>query len=952
MRISRDTLEGLISLAEKQRSSSFELEAALFPSNDVPRQTAIRVIELMRQYYVPLPISDTLDISYAVDSIRLSVAMTKSPESELSPLIKSLVGGKPPPPTKSSLISKTPVNRISIPEYSLRVHLREESKRPLKDLPSFEHAELLRFKRRYSFSVTPRFRIDITAVRTLNPKDESIILIAKKLFAAPETYEFEVEHIADTMGSESKPEMVIRNLIEHYSVLLRSVQDSHVALSAQDFENVRKLYSDISGTSTFVAPKPSTLELVHFLPDQSPSITFDMYSVTEKADGERRLLISDSELGFYSIDSRMDVHALPPELRASRPRCMLDGEHISHGGKRPDQFAIFDCYFVDGKSLLHRSLPERLDAAKAVLSGVLNDDRLFVKTFMHNCPSRVNGDKRRRTKTKSIFELSAEVLKRREIFTYRIDGLIFTPCAPPSDVTTFANWRSWPAVLKWKPPEDNTIDFMVNMLPRKRGQPYVAELMVGHLVQEGEEATRDLRSFLIYRGGNNTSPMYSNKKSIRYEHRPFAFLEPDNGAGLSRVQFGVDSPVCKNGDAIINGSVVEFAYRDKNWIPLRVRHDKTEEARHYGRITANNYKTAMNVWNSIIHPVSENMISGTEKIDETAIRKQLATSSYFAARIRPGEGGLVDMRRFHNFVKGYLISWFGKMASVDGIGPRIFDFGVGKAGDLHKWIDVGASKVVGIDKSIANLTDPINGAYSRVINLRTSQPMPETFFFEFDATSELYDPSISDPLVRSALIGIYPKGDKVARAYSGFARTGMFDMATSMFATHYFFDSVTHTEIFCRNVASVLRPGGVFVGISPDGEAIEMALNASDDGIIEGTHGDDVVWRVSKGDAKTINVFVETIGQTIPEPMLMFKELVKAMNAAGLRPLTAAELRNSGFGKYSTGMLGEFMEKLKDGQLHDVDEEIINLAKKDFNMSDDQKQYSYFNRWFAFRKPA
>jgi SAM-dependent methyltransferase len=962
MRISRDTLEGLVSLAEKQRSSSFELEAALFPSNDVPRQTAIHVIELMRRYYVPLPISDTLDVSYAVDGMRLSVTMTKSPDSELGPLIKSLAGGKPPPPTKSSLISKTPVNRIAIPEYSLRVHLREESKRPLKDLPSFENAELLRFKRRYSFSVTPNFRVDITAVRSLNPKGVSTLLMSKKLFASPETYEFEVEHIA-AKDSESKPETVVRNLIEHYSVLLRSVQDSAVALSAQDFERVRKLYSEISGTSTFVAPKPSTLELVHFLPDQSPSITSDVYSVTEKADGERRLLISDSDLGLYSIDSRMDVHALPPELRASRPRCMLDGEHISHGGKRPDQFAIFDCYFVDGKSLLHRSLPERLDAAKTVLKGVVDDDRLFVKTFMHNCS--VGSDKRRRsTKTKSIFELSAEVLKRREIFTYRIDGLIFTPCAPPSDVTSFANWRSWPSVLKWKPPEDNTIDFMVNMLPRKRGRPYAAELMVGHLVQEGEEATRDLRSFLLFRGGSNGSSSLSsssssthappsyNKKNLRYEHRPFAFLEPDSGAGLSRVEFGIDSPVCTNGDAIINGSVVEFAYRDGKWVPLRVRHDKTEEARHFGRITANNYKTAMNVWQSIMHPVSENMITGTEKIDETAIRKQLATSSYFAVRIRPGEGGLVEMRRFHNFVKGYLISWFGKMASVDGIGPRIFDFGVGKAGDLHKWIDVGASKVVGIDRSVSNLTDPVNGAYSRVINLRTSQPMPETFFFEFDATSELYDPSIPDPLVRSALIGIYPKGDKVARAYSGFARTGMFDIATCMFAAHYFFDSVAHIETFCRNVASVLRPGGVFVGISPDGEAIEMALNASDDGTIEGTHGDDVIWRMSKGESKMVDVFVETIGQTIPEPMLMFKELVKAMNVAGLRPLTATELRNSGFGKYSTSMLGEFMEKLKDGQLHDVDEDIIKMAKKDFNMSDDQKQYSYFNRWFAFRKPA
>jgi SAM-dependent methyltransferase len=958
MRISRTTLDGLISLAEKQRSRpELELEAALFPSNDITRQTAVRVIELMRQYYTPLPVIDMLDVSYSVDGMRLTVMMTKSPDSELAPIIKSIADGRMVvPSTRASLISKSPVDKVSLPEYSLRVHLREEIKRPLKDLPLFEHAELLRLKRRYSFSVSPKFRIDITAVRTLSQTNVSTILIPKSLFASPETYEFEVEHVHDDV---EKADSVIRNLVENYSVVLRSVQESSIALSSVDIERVRSLYSEIAGTRSFVAPKPSTLELVHLLPDQSPSITSDTYSVTEKADGERRLLLSDSDMRLYSIDNRMGVHALPTDLLASRPRCILDGEHISHGGKRSDQFAIFDCYFVDGKSLLQHSLPDRLDTAMTVL-GAIDDDRLFLKKFMHNC--NTNTDKRRRTKTKSIFEQAAEVLKRRDIFTYRIDGLIFTPCAPPPVGTTFSNWRSWPAVLKWKPPEDNSIDFMVHMLPRKRGQSYVAELMVGHMVQDGEEATRDLRSFLLFRGGHknegsNKSGVFNPKKIVSsYEHRPFAFMEPDGGAGLSRVQFGTTAPVCTNGDAIINGSVVEFAYRDKTWVPLRVRHDKTEEARHTGKITANNYKTAMNVWHSIIHPVSEGLITGAEKVDETAIRNQLATSSYFAARVRPGEGGLVEMRKFHNFVKGYLISWFGNMASVDGIGPRIFDFGVGKAGDLHKWIDVGASKVVGVDRSVSNLTDPVNGAYARIIGLRTSQPIPETFFFEFDATSELYDPSILDPLVRSALIGIYPKGDKLARIYSGFARAGMFDLATCMFATHYFFDSADHIETFCRNVASVLRPGGVFVGISPDGEAIDTALNASEDGVIEGTNGGDVIWRVSRGGndgtSKTIDVFVETIGQTIPEPMLMFKDLVKGMSVAGLRPLNATELRNSGFGKYSTSMLGEFLEKLKDGQLPQVDKDIIALAKNDFNMTEDQKQYSFFNRWFAFRKPV
>ena len=60
--------------------------------------------------------------------------------------------------------------------------------------------------------------------------------------------------------------------------------------------------------------------------------------------------------------------------------------------------------------------------------------------------------------------------------------------------------------------------------------------------------------------------------------------------------------------------VVEFRWEDSNekgrqWVPIRVRYDKTSEYQRKGKITCNAYTTAEGVWRSINKPVTEKMIS-------------------------------------------------------------------------------------------------------------------------------------------------------------------------------------------------------------------------------------------------------------------------------------------------------------------------------------------------------
>jgi len=177
-------------------------------------------------------------------------------------------------------------------------------------------------------------------------------------------------------------------------------------------------------------------------------------------------------------------------------------------------------------------------------------------------------------------------------------------------------------------------------------------------------------------------------------------------------------------------------------------------------------------------------------------------------------------------------------------------------------------------------------------------------------------------------------------------------MSACMFAVHYFFGRPEHLRNFARNVAGVLRPGGVFVGVCLDGQRVDALLSSEAPKVGDTVDGGG--WRITrkyKGalDAKDpwknvgreIDVFMETIGQTLPEFIVDYKLLVQVMAEVGLAPLPSAQTADAGLGELSTGLFDEAFARMSRG---------VSPRGDMVAMSDSDKRYSFMNRWFAFRK--
>lgn len=174
---------------------------------------------------------------------------------------------------------------------------------------------------------------------------------------------------------------------------------------------------------------------------------------------------------------------------------------------------------------------------------------------------------------------------------------------------------------------------------------------------------------------------------------------------------------------------------------------------------------------------------------EQAVRRRNQTHYDAHAEHVPSEqarrlGVAAPLKRFHNDVKRSLLR-----ACVPP-GARLLDLGAGRGGDVRKWAECNASFVKGLDISAAELQEA--GRRARNVPGLTAV---------FEPTDDLGERSWDDP-------------------------DGPYHTVTCMFALHYFFASETMCHLLLHHVARNLKPGGVFVGIVPDGIRINRALAA------------------------------------------------------------------------------------------------------------------------------
>jgi len=184
--------------------------------------------------------------------------------------------------------------------------------------------------------------------------------------------------------------------------------------------------------------------------------------VCEKSDGIRYLLyLSEDEQGkeaHYLIDRKNDfflnrntgLHFPTPEDHVNFHRdTLLDGELVfdMEGDTKVPRFLLFDCLVIDGKNIMERSLDKRLAYMRQHLYQPYK--KLF-QVFPHELKFQPFEVRMKDMQLGYGMEMMfKEVLPKLK---HGNDGLIFT-CR-----TTPYRHGTDPHILKWKPPEENTVD--------------------------------------------------------------------------------------------------------------------------------------------------------------------------------------------------------------------------------------------------------------------------------------------------------------------------------------------------------------------------------------------------------------------------------------------------------------------------------------------------------------
>ncbi len=860
-----------------------------------------------------------------------------------------------------------------IEDYGMKLNLKYEIDITDEDkVHSIENVlyslnKLYRFKKRYSFMTEDElFRYDLTVVKS--SERESLDLFSSKIFNAEERFEVEMEFIGDGNVND---QVFMKSLFGNHGLVLSAldgddylitetkktmVKTNYMKLCFPEFNNERRGFMN----RHFIGPMPITLEMRHLIPDTNTDNMDNIlkgYTVTDKADGERHLMYIDTDGHVYLINNRMNIR-YTGLVNLNYKNSVLDGEYITRDifGNPIKLFAIFDIYYENGKQIAHLPLVSKQNegssrlkemnkvAEKGNFHGIKGFD-VVVKEFLYS---------------DNIFNDAHYILNKFELNVekYKTDGLIFTPCelkvgAIQQDGAVQLG-GTWMKVLKWKPPHENTIDFLVKVDKNAQGEPLILStdislaksltLHVGFKRQYTEKITP--QKFLLKQITKSDLDAY-----IQVPFRPPEEIYSNVSKTLVELDMK-NSMVCKDNSKIDDNTVVEFSYNidDKMWKPLRVRKDKT---------SGNDYLTAVSIWRSINNPVTKDMITGKDKRLPEKKGLDIDNDLYYNRQYSRENSATKPMLDFHNhWVKN--ISLVGRFAGkVD----NVFDIACGKGNDFYKYFKNGFKTVIGVDKSEDNIMNADDGAYSRVLGemSKLNSCIPKNakiVYLPMDFSKIIdnkYIENIKDDELSAIIKVLY--GIETANGLEDYHNLfgNKFNLVACQFAVHYFMENEQTLNALLTNVSNVLKDGGYFIGTALDGKLVNNAFKLAEKDKLEGRKGGRSIWSIEKRyqlfDDKNSNknfglkvdVYMETINQIISEYLVDFDNLEKHLEKYGIRRLNQTECKELGI-KDSTGTFGEIYKEM---EKHKGDNKYVNSA---LSMSEDEKRYSFMNRWFIFRK--
>lgn len=995
------------------QNDDMEMETIFTPMNHrIDRRTFEKLVSRLKGLnYDETNHSETLDISYDNSDIRVTVTGMKDIADYCNhndiDKIKDLVF------TKKNRLSK-----LDLIEYNIRINLKNEV---LLDKTDSQVVDLLnnfnkkkkdfRIKKRISF-VTPDnlFRFDITQVKTpsiVNRKYvQSVSLVNSDVINNQVNYEVELEYIGDNGDLEE-----IKNLNTYYSgIVLQSFQSSNFIMSNDEKTQVIKDYvklvkgvnlnsEDIESNNPrylkeyWVGPQPISLEMEHIREyDEEDIVTIRRnYSVTDKADGERYLMYVNDEGKCYLLNNRFRVIYLGVKA-SDLSNSVLDGEFINYDkyGKYHPIYLLFDIYFKNGDDI--RELPFYMAKQKSRYTELdisiksqdwenIEEQTLLVdirtKKFYFGDVDK-SGTK--------IFENCKTILDgiKSSLYEYETDGLIFTP----TNLAVGTNFIgdnipkntgvTWKSNFKWKPPEDNTIDFLVEVVKDEKTKTEKIDYLFSNVSTKPYKTLHLKCGFDPSRVVKHTikelleSDFKHNQVKSDYYPVNFNPTEPSiDKSYVAHIELdeNMKMKTYKNDEEIFDNMIVEMSYNTSddtetewNWKPRNVRYDKTEQLQSGMKQFGNDFTTANNIWKTIHNPVTYEMITTGTNIPDL-----IEEDIRYYARVRPREKSLTKpMLDFHNlYIKSKLI----QSLTVNRTGSVLLDIGCGKGGDIPKWKDLDINFFLGIDNNKDNIENQIDGACTRYLNNQKKfhNTLPKALFIWADAMKPLTsitknDNSGLDEYNKNILELLWGKTDLTniidpkQRDLWGICSNG-FDGITSQFVIHYFFKNKFTIENFIKNISTNLKEGGYFVGTCFDGQSLYNDLKEYKKGeFISGEIKGRTLWRIEKNydynepileDSDDtlgleVDVLIETINQKLTEYLVNFDYFKRVMLENKMELISDSEANSLGFPKGSTSFSELFTLMKSEPDSH----KYVNALK----MTDAEQQLSFYNRYFIFKK--
>lgn len=698
---------------------------------------------------------------------------------------------------------------LDVPDLRLRATLRHEQ--PLrKDFSGspMDPAAYLRIMHRKSWKTSDGIlQVDMSLVKTRTKQHKSFGDVLKQT----PTYELEVELI----DKKASPKQILDSMLRVSEEALAAYQQSPFLLTESDLQRYRMEFE--ATRLRFV--NPVTMERPHLRADRPHNI-LSGYTVTNKADGERCFLVvardkrvlrwyRDGKIAWTGLSTTKDIHIGD----------VLDGEFLADR----NLFCIFDVYNYRGKSTLRLPLmtPDE-DVTKEPLKSRLGCAHLFVKDLRDDF-AVLSARTPMRIETKLFLSGDGAAMEQAiktildTQFEYPTDGLIFTPRSSPVAPVVDRKGDTWLRVYKWKPADQNSIDFLVSIKPGSSYDPVVGQNVAKGTLYVGRSPGSDIVYPCETMTGEYVRPEMPADLRVIAETRDRAPSPFQPSAPKSPNAYEILIPIVPRGfPADINGTRVEDntiieCVRDVDhgrWKVLRTRYDKTYQYRVRGEPQyGNDISVAEAIWTNIHNPVTEEMI---RSVHSSPPSDTFEDELYYRDNLEAGGRVMRPVMDFHNKVKEEMYR------SSIRAGDTLLELAMGRANDLHKWRKTKPSKIVGVDLSSGNLEGGRQGACVRYLKESAKQKLPPALFIVGDMTKSLME---QDNRYLRMLDKREPAPTEYLQQFVGLTE---FDVISCQNAMHYACES---EETFRTFVGNLTRHGkGIYFGTCMDGKAVYSHL--------------------------------------------------------------------------------------------------------------------------------